>query len=338
MTLTIHATGARLSILCGVAALAAGCGSSSDSKTDQGTLESTNNKGGKTANGNTAGGNTGGKKGTPMSTFEKVEAWAQPGSSVGTFEDVQIPDMELFWVEWSDPNINTTKPAERRGVAVVKDATAWLEGKPAMREALDRGVDDAKQLALLSLHLFHGRGYLDVAAPAAAPARTQDTVTYYWRTDGSARNLMRSTLNLATLDVLSEPGVRTDAVEVAGQALASQGDIAAVGAISELSTNHCDDARTVPLLLNAATTHSQASVRAAAAEALGTCKASQAVDALVKLLETDPDDSVRMGAAAGLRGIGGSDVETALRAASAKESNDEVRRAISRAIKRIMAK
>ena len=331
MNVHISPTRARLPVLCAIIALGLGCGSAKERNPESGPPDLTTPPGGKNS------GNDGGKKGTPMSTFEKVEAWARPGSSIGTFEDVKVPQMELFWVSWHDPNIHGG-PTEWRGVAVLENATQWIEGKAAMREVLRRGISDAEQLARLSMLLLQGRGELQVGqTDTPAPERTQDTLTYYWRTDDSGRNLVRSSLDLATLELTTEPGIASDPFALAQEALATQGDIAAVGAISELATNHCADPRTVPLLLKTAAAHGYVTARAAAAAALGTCKAPKAVAPLLELLATDPEDSVRIGAATGLGEIGGAEVEAALRAASPKQSSNEVRMAISRAIKRIMA-
>lgn len=263
------------------------------------------------------------------STWDKVREQAGPGVAVSHYEEVKVPGLELFVLAKEGRD-----PSPRRGVAVPAGASAWLEGKEAMRAAMDRGASDAATLARLSILLLQPDGDLDTAT---APALSGKALEYRYRSSqGMARNLYRATLDLGTLELHSEAAdAAPDPVAEARQILSSGSQIVWRTAVQQLKGLCGGEPRALALLLETAAQHRDTATRAEAAEAAGACRSPAALGPLRKLLAGEGPDPVRIGAAAGLGLLGGKDAEAALREAGAGPGSPELKSAIGRALRRL---
>lgn len=287
-----------------------------------------------------------------MDTLEQVKSWAGTDAAVMPVEDIQVPGMRFFWIGQSGPS----GPERGKGVAVIDGADRWLEGKDAMRAALDRKVTDPALLARLSLLLLEDGGtpITDLGDTQALPATAvedarqagvtppqmrgsgQNQVLEYWSYFRrlSRPSMMRSRLDLSALQVtrssLAEIQAQGADLVVQAEAWLGSPDInTRRKGVEQLAAN-CADARAAQALARVVTGHAQADTRALAAQMSKGCRGAGAStshvgEALVKALGNDASAEVRQWAASSLGELGDASARAALEKAQASDADEGVR-------------
>jgi hypothetical protein len=281
---------------------------------------------------------------TPMTTLERLQAWAGPGFGINPWHDVKVPDVELYYAA------NTV---EFRGVAVVVGSKpppfAPLTGAEGFRACVAHGISDPAQLASLALLFFAAGGKPVVVGTAAkhdtpavqrlvhAPAVDHGTLEF-WGLDQRGELLIRHRLDLAALHLESQAGqalvtASRNPIDVAVEQLAGASSSLYMGAIDALVAA-CKDPRAATALDNVIARHRDSEARRWAAFQAHACHGANTVSVLIAALEKDADAPVRKAAADSLGKLAAKPARAALERAQ-HDPDPDVAGAAGRALKKL---
>ncbi|MCC6622409.1 MAG: HEAT repeat domain-containing protein [Deltaproteobacteria bacterium] len=269
---------------------------------------------------------------SPGGAHEHLRAFLGEGASVMGCEGVALAGWTCLRASVAQPGV--VGGLERhRGFLVSAAGDEILEGSAALRVVAGLGVDD-ETLARAALIMLVGEGELVSGTAASAP----DALVFEWlATSGMARTRHRTRLDRGSLTIVTAPAEPPpDPVSEALARLAEPGDLAWRGAVDALAGACASRVDARAALAQTATRHVDPETRGRAAAALGACPDADTLAVLDGVL-ADHDPQARAGAAAGLGRLGGDGAEAALRRRVPNETDDDVRVAISDAIRRIMA-
>jgi hypothetical protein len=276
----------------------------------------------------------------PVSTMDRLAAWAGPDLGVNPWHLVKVPGVELFYLA------NTVV---YRGVAVIEGSRDPIEGAVALAQVRQRGVSDPWDLAALALHFLAKGGSplrnaseakdqpAGIAAKVAAP-QLQGNVLEFWGRDQRGDSLLRHRVDLEAGTITSQSGAQLaaaglDLVAEAQKLLAGTSVTRYPGAIDALVAS-CADPRAPAALNDVIRKHGNASAREWAAFQAAACHNDDTIAALVHALEKDSAASVRKNAADALGKLAASKARAALERAK-RDPDVSVQGAADRALQKL---